>query len=286
MAITGTGTEQDPWIVHSYNELSEAFQQASLGYGVFIKLANDIDCNSYGVDFVWQNLSVLYGTRRVVFDLDNHTIKNVQIAINQPMFTFSHQNQCIVKNGKIRNVFMSGSQGFCKYTGELNTFAKLVNVSFSANATGVTGNPFYCGFDSCAIYIEGGATNWSTISMPSSVSTTAINTDFLLNNAIGSKLFADVDQNSVQSCRIRGKFTGNSTDLASGANVYNNCVFDLETNCRYPTASSTGSNTDVINSDKLPAHFAYSGLKAVNSQEIINGDSLRAKGFVVVNVSA
>lgn len=285
MAVTGSGTQADPWIVHSYNELSWAFNQASLGNGVYIKLANDIDCNDYGTEFVWGNLSVGYSTRQVVFDLDNHTIKNVQIGTNQPMFTFSSGNQCVVKNGKIRNVFMNGSQGFCQYTGGLYTFAKLVNISFSANATGVLGYPFHCGFEACAIYLEGGNSSMNVFNVPYNVSAQMKNTDVLLKDAAGYMLFENTDYQNIIDSRIRGKFTGQQNYLANSGNLFNNCVVDLEYNRGYLTGNS-GTNTGVINTDKLPAGFDTRGMTHVNNQEIINGDALRAKGFVVVNVSA
>lgn len=286
MAITGTGTQADPWIFHSYSELQTIFNNtATFGGTTYSELANDIDCNDYGADFVWNNLSLVDNTRSHVCDLKGHTIKNIQVASNQSMFTFANSAQSVIKNGKILNVFMNGSKGLCNYTSGLYAYSKLVNVSVSANADGILGTAFYCGFDSCAIYLEGGNTSYNPFNIPSSVSAQMKNTDVLLNNAKGYMLFDGTGSQNIAESRIRGKFTGSQNYLADSGSLFNNCVVDLEYNARYLTGNG-GTNTGVINTDKLPTGFNTRGMTPVNSQEIINGDSLRTKGFVVVNVSA
>lgn len=293
MAVTGTGTQADPYIVHSYSEIKSCIENLNVGtsYGpYYITLANDINCNDYGASFEWHTIGHSNSYAYWYFDLGGHTIKNIKIAQNDTMFTFGHNGNSIIKNGKFLNVFMSGSKGFNKYSGSVYRSSKLQNISVSVNATGIAGNPFYCSFDSCSVYVEGGQSNWSIfdINDDTSPKMQAINTDFLLNNAIGYRLFADTYSNNVVGCRIRGKVTVNSssTGLAGGTNVFSNCVVDLETNSGYMSGSETSGNTGVINTDKLPSGFSLYGMTAVNSEEIINGDSLRAKGFVVVNVSA
>lgn len=287
MAITGTGTQSDPWIVHSYSEIKSCIGDLDSSRTYYIKLGNDIDCNSYGTDFKWEVVRVLNDYVKYVFDLDGHTIKNIQIAPNNCMFTFGASAQCIIKNGKILNVFMNGSNGFCNYTGGLYSYSKLQNVNVSANATGALSYPFYCGFDSCAIYVEGGSYDYSVFDIPSSVGAKMKNTDVLLNNSKGYRLFSDTSTDTVIDCRIRGSHDNFITDLSqSSQNVFNNCVIDLATNAKYVIDSTGGSCTGVINEDKMPSGFTDNGMTRVTSQEIINGDALRAKGFVVVNVSA
>lgn len=288
MAVTGTGTQADPWIFHSYSEWATVFNntvsQGGDGQTRYCKLANDIDCNDYGASFKWSTLSLQRNNRALVSDLDGHSIKNVIISTNQPMFIFSNDRQSIIKNGKIRNVFMNGSNGFCQYSGPLHTASKLENISFSTNATGALSYPFYCEFDSCAVYLEGGNANLGLFKIPYG-SAQMKNTDVLLKDAVGYWLFEDTSSQNIIDSRIRGKFTSTQNYLADNGSLFNNCVVDLEYNASYLTGNG-GTNTGVINTDKLRAGFNTRGMTSVNSQEIINGDSLRAKGFVVVNVSA
>lgn len=283
MAITGSGTQADPYVVHSYSEIKNVFENAPSSGSVYCQLANDINCNDYGSSFSWGNIALRYNAASVIFDLNSHIIKNIQITTNQTMFTFGNSATSIIKNGSILNMFMNTSNGFCDYTGGLYSHSKLQNVSISADATGVNSNPFYCGFDSCAVFLEGGSTNYSPFKISNNVSAKMENTDVLLSNAKGYMLFEDTGSQNITNSRIRGKFTGEQNFLASDGNLFNNCVVDLEYNKAYLTGSS-GTNTGVINTDKLPSGFNTRGMTSVNSQEIINGAALRAKDFVVVNV--
>ena len=44
MAMTGSGTQANPYVVHNYNELKTACNNSN----VYVELANNIDCNDYG----------------------------------------------------------------------------------------------------------------------------------------------------------------------------------------------------------------------------------------------
>ena len=59
MAVTGTGTQADPYIVHSYSEfISLSNTMGSTGYIQFFENENPnqvIDCNAYGADFKWHS---------------------------------------------------------------------------------------------------------------------------------------------------------------------------------------------------------------------------------------
>ena len=45
MAVTGSGTSADPWVVHSYSEIKSTIESMSDGKKYMV-LGNDIDCNS------------------------------------------------------------------------------------------------------------------------------------------------------------------------------------------------------------------------------------------------
>lgn len=291
MALTGTGTQADPWIAHSYSELQTAFANLrSQGGTKYLELGNDIDCNDYGSSFTWSALAVATGAGNaaMIFDLKDHTIKNVQIASSSTLFTFSNQGQSIIKNGKIRNVFMNGSNGFCNYIGGLYTCSKLQNMSVSTNLTGVNANVFNVAMDSCAVYAEGSLSKQIFVVQPN-VGMKLSNSDFLLKIDSCANLFytPSGDVTSISNCRVRGKAnTSGGATLSASYPAFENCVIDIETNASTLASYGSGSPTGVINTDKAPSGFNTRGLTAVSSAEIINGDALRAKGFVVVNVSA
>ena len=63
MAITGSGTQADPYLVHSYDELKTATTDRTYipNFGKsWIALDADIDCNDYGADFEWETIKCVY----------------------------------------------------------------------------------------------------------------------------------------------------------------------------------------------------------------------------------
>lgn len=284
MAITGTGTQADPYIVHSYTELKTACNNN----GVFVELANDIDCNSYGEDFEWDRVNVGTGTD---FNLKGHTIKNFKVKENT--YGFRLYDDTLVHNGKILNVYLSGSSGFATRGSNYGTFE---NISISINSSsGLSSNQMFdcVKINACAIYIEGKSADNGDACIFKTIGDNTrgiLNSDILLNcpnNTSGSLLLSSSSgMEAFKNSRVRGVF--NSTNENYNALIRNsnakNCVFDLQTNinifCGY-----NSNNTGVINTDKVPSGFSTNGMTAVTSQEIINGNALRAKGFDVINVT-
>lgn len=284
MAITGTGTQADPWIAQNYTDLQTAFSNLrAYGGARYLELRSDINCNDYGSGFTWSALSVGATNNAMIFDLKGHSIKNVSIASGSSIFTFGGNNQSIVKNGKILNVFMNNAKGFNDYVGGLYTCGKLQNLSISANITGATENVFDVAMDSCALYAEGSISN-TIIKLQNNINEKCINSDILLAVERCDSIFNGLSDKVVSNCRIRGKANITGTALSNMHSAFENCVFDLETNATAISIYNSGSSSGVINTDKY--HGRLEGLTGVTSAEIINGASLRTKGFVVVNVSA
>ena len=170
MAITGGGTEQNPWLIHSYDELKAITTDTFGGYSpsaanttMYIKLDNDINCNDYGETFEWETITLgnysHYTGCRYVFDLGGYTIKNVKVKAANKMFVFGGaisggQNvHATLQNGKILNVFLTGAVGF------VSGYVDMSNISISINGTDATGIIFENIEDGniiqdCAIYFE------------------------------------------------------------------------------------------------------------------------------------
>lgn len=280
MAITGSGTEQDPYIVHDYTELRTACNNIN----VFVELAKSIDCNDYGEDFEWQTVKLGDGSD---LDLKTHTIKNFKVADDN--YAFHCGNYSKIHNGKILNVYLARSYGFSAHWNSTESrWAYLENLSISINTGGGLNNIEV--FDSfamnaCAIYIEGDV-NTHLINVYNADGAEITNTDFLLDidsNTGSCSIFGGYNRR-VKNCRIRGRF--NITNAQTNRTLYLNggfylCVIDLTTNAG---GASSDSSTGIINTDKTPSGFTTSGMTAVDSTEIISGAALRAKGFDVINV--
>lgn len=280
MAITGSGTQADPYVVHNYTELKTACNNSN----VYIELGNNIDCNDYGENFEWQTVTLGSGSD---LDLKTHTIKNFKVADNN--YAFHSSNYSKIHNGKILNVYLARSYGFsASWNSTESRWAYLENLSISINTGGGLNNTeVFSSFamNACAIYIEGDV-NTHLIYPYSADGAEITNTDFLLDidsNTGECSIFSGYGVR-VKNCRIRGRF--NITNAQTNRTLYKNggfylCVIDLTTNAG---SVSSSSSTGIINTDKTPSGFSTSGMTAVDSTEIISGAALRAKNFDVINV--
>ena len=169
MAITGTGTKDDPYIVHNYDELKEKYtEQNGSTTEWYIKLVNDIDCNDFGDSWEWTAMERGYGNKYI--DLDNHTIKNIMIKNGSSLFSDSN-GSTYISNGKILNVFNNDAQTILDNV-------RLNNISMSANGNGLRSYGFKnVLFEKCAVYFKSSKLNAAFCTVSSS-SLTCKNTDF------------------------------------------------------------------------------------------------------------
>lgn len=218
MAVTGIGTEENPFIVHSYDEFISLSNHAAVeNSSVYIKWfdrANQVvDCNDYGSEFKWGQF-VGKADVTTYIDLNGCTIKNFMIDDNCAMFyavgfndTYPrwHAAKIKVSNGYIRNVFMaSASSKFIVGQVDLGN-----GVSISINASGTTGNLIAgvsndkrCTIDNAAIYgvhskLYAHLIDYTTI--------TDTDMEFHITDMNSLFLFGYCD---VKDCRIQGKLGG------------------------------------------------------------------------------
>lgn len=288
MAITGTGTELDPYLVHNYEELKDACEISKGRTMNFVQLANDIDCKM----FEWEtiNLDDFHGGRTGTYtdlNLNNHTIKNIGVKKDNGVFNISSQNEKAgrVRNGKLLNVFVEpNSDNYILWGSATDS----VDGSFFENLSiscSMGNGSYFCkniGFKRCAVYCEGNYLGGPLIHAGYHRNWTYEYSDFLLNiqnQGLDYRLFNT--DGPISNCRIRGLYNTGSEYISYAP--FDNCVIDLQTNSQVSSHSS--SNSGVINSDKLSSgNFNFKGLIGVNSQEIINGSALRNAGLQVVNV--
>lgn len=296
MAITGSGTEQDPWIVHSYDEIKEAISGTSYGANkgsvrFYIKLANDVDCNNYGTAFEWETISVADSVSNYEFDLDGHAIKNFKIRQGHSVFQCGGYTSSTIKNGKILNIYAGRSAGFMTYKGGIYYVSNIEDMSISMTIqTGLAGASIamYVAINRCAIYIEGTETNDNNslfYTRGNNVGGKFVDSDILLDVILGQAR-VDEGNETTERCRYRGSCSGGARYNGIFGGTLTNCVLDiyLDISTSYRIAYNDGGCTGVINEDKIPSDCRVCGMTKVTSQEIINGDALRAKGFEVTNV--
>ena len=259
MAITGTGTQVDPWIVHNYDEIKDVLVN-KISNNTYAKLANDIDCNEYGNTWEWETITL--GANWVFeFDLGGHTIKNIMIKSGNSLF-YGKSTVNVIRNGKILNIF--NNTGASVINGDGLT---LKDISMSVNGTGLTSYGFYnIFFENCAVYYKSSKLQSNIIYSGSAFGGVdgvgAKNCDFYfdVNNMNDKNLINSLNGINYDNCRFRGSVSGASNSyylLDSGKCI--NSVVEIDT--RNMAWGSMGSSfmrpckltsTGIINTEISP----------------------------------
>lgn len=263
MAITGTGTQADPFIVHNYSEfISKSNQGYAADNATYIQFFENenpnqtIDCNDYGSEFRWGAFSPGYdiGSNTVYVDLNGCTIKNFLIDADTTMFAGQYipisgaTTKVIISNGALRNIFMGSATS--KICGD---YVEFHDVSISANVAGSTVIPFNGAgnliIDNSAIYLAASTLNTSLFN-----NTIITDTDLELHigDQNGKAIFNGANGDNprkmqIHDCRLQGKISGNgytsnyysgysmalgalnaSNTFAEGVVDFINCVIDMD----------------------------------------------------------
>lgn len=289
MAITGTGTKDDPYIVHNYDELKEKYtEENGSSMEWYIKLVNDIDCNDLGDDWEWTAMTRGYGNKHI--DLDGHTIKNIMIKSGSSLF-FDANGSTYIYNGKILNVFNNGAT-------DISNGVKLNNVSISVNGTGLTGVAFSSTiFENCAVYFKSNKLNNSVFYCRTYPY--CKNSDFYLDindknsKGIFTNYSAEGASQLLDNCRVRGYIGGKSDQYYLLSGSCNNSVIEVDTtNMSWESSFGSAyhipcgaSSTGIINTEISPnLSGGTSGLTACTSAQMRDPDYLNSIGFNVVKV--
>lgn len=144
-AYTGSGTEDNPYVVTTYDELRECMQSTPDYDTRYIKLGEDIT-NSTNVSNNALDLTSLYQT--VILDLNGYTLKRAESATDWGVFMLSIGNLTIQD---------SSSAGTGKVVSEITgaTYKNAIYVSSSGNLT-IEGGTFES--TESAIRTQGGTT--------------------------------------------------------------------------------------------------------------------------------
>lgn len=300
MAITGTGTQADPWIVHNYYEIKDVLVN-KISNNTYAKLANDIDCNEYGDTWEWETITL--GANWVFeFDLGGHTIKNIMIKSGNSLF-YGKSTVNVIRNGKILNVFNNDGESVIAGNG-----LTLKDISISVNGNGLTSYAFYSVyFENCAVYFRSSKLLTSVFYSNGSTGEVVLkNCDVYvdINNLNGIDVASSVNPCIFDSLRIRGKVMGfpcQHNVLGSvpqrylfGANIEaNNCVIEIDTK----DTGLTGSINDgvlvgvfqtirnsIVNKEIMSSTYTNTENYNCTTVQMRDADYLNSIGFTVVKV--
>lgn len=311
MSISGAGTQGNPWIIHTVDELREKAVIA----GAFLQLANDLECK----DINWETLTCSSSSRPTI-ELNNKWFNDVCIKSQNGFI-----ENAILKNGGIGNVHEDSfnvSRTGCKFIlkncamenigmyGEIDAFyeqSAVLPYGFIVSPTKIT---------NCNIKIKFNAEiagrDPHLISNDMGVFT-QVNASrlALVRPGAAKAMFYQSERGliTLTDCRIEGnaKAVWNCGNSGANKNVIGNCVIALKSGdttvrrlCLYPSNYSSTTDTYIYNSvydGDTAKFFDYSqeawtlgtektNLKAITSEQIIDPDALNSDSvnFEVVKV--
>lgn len=283
MAITGTGTQADPYLVHSYEEIKSAYGTAA-SYTIYIRLENDINCNDYGDTWEWETITSSYNYP-FIFDLNGHTVKNITIKSGNALFE-GKTNSSIIHNGKILNVFNNEGASVINGDGLI-----LKDVSMSVDGTGLTDCAFnQISMDNCAVYFKSNKLN-NEVFLRANITSPFKNTDFYLDisNVNSKKIFGGSNNYlTIDNCRISGKLRGALVNKYLSLGGARNSVIEVDTtlaDCVSDQTIFSDVSTGIINTEISPnLTGGTSGLTACTTAQMRDADYLNSIGFTVVKV--
>ena len=283
MAITGTGTKADPWIVHNYDEIKDVLQN-KLDSDTYAKLANDIDFKDYGDAWEWETIT-LRANWVFEFDLGGHTIKNIMIKSGNSLF-YGKSTVNVIRNGKILNVFNNDGESVIAGNG-----LTLKDISMSVNGTGLTSYAFnQISMNNCAVYFKSNKLN-QEVFLRANITSPFKNTDFYLDisNVNSKKIFGGSNNYlTIDNCRISGKLRGALVSKYLSLGGATNSVIEVDTtlaDCVSAQTIFSDVSTGIINTEISPNLIGgTSGLTACTTAQMRDADYLNSIGFTVVKV--
>ena len=310
--MTGTGTQEDPFVVYTIFELRSALGQTN----AYVQMGCDIDCNDEYT--IWQQLTVL----ATDFDLNDHHLWNINCKNGYVFYIPSDTMHLFtIHDGWIHNVELSGASfindnypASVSYTANNSTGSYGTVIQDMAIYTNV-GELFPTGSYN-RLWGEGTrfhTTVWkgkvhSAISNAFLGSNESITNEGILFEESRIVVQIDTPTNSYRPMGINGHFIGTQVDVVVNANgitsggyytlgsssTINNSTFNLRASdgiqrsftslvsSSYAIGIST-YNSDYINLT-ITAEYTTQTQKPLTSSEIINSDANNAVGFHNIKV--
>ena len=312
--MTGTGTQEDPFVVYTIFELRSALGQTD----AYVQMGCDIDCNDEYT--IWQQSTVL----ATDFDLNDHHLWNINCKNGYVFYIPSDTMHLFtIHDGWIHNVELSGASFIndncpedVSYTVNNKTGNYGTVIQDMAIYTNV-GELFPTGTTSNCLWGKGTrfhTTVWKgKVHSASSYAFLGYNSSVIAEGILfeESRIVVQIDTptNSARPMGINGHFIGTQVDVVVNANgivsngyntlgIYssiNNSTFNLRASngiqrsfISLVSGVSSAIGISTYNSDYInltsAAEYVPQTQKPLTSSEIINSDANNAVGFHNIKV--
>lgn len=266
MAITGSGTEQDPWVVTTYDELVEKAANS----GEYVKIANDINITDEYPDGNMPQLSL-----QAIVDGNNKKISNWYKTSGEPIYIDTGSAQ--LRDCTLANIYAKGGACFAvcnRYNADYHFVnCKFHGVIWMPLLQAIDDNYSYNNFSSCSFYIENKGNeptivnnNWSYIGMRYCYIK-------VKNVGTATSLFNTTRSTHIESCYIE-------SDVPCGCyGDMNNSVLDITTNETFTASGNSSHDLCILNSTHAPNASVGNGFALVDSEHWTNVGYLNSIGF-------
>ena len=323
MAVTGSGTQTDPYIFHDFDELKSIVDARTSADGIdryYTKLANDLDGNTFPREYRLPHIDLQteYG-RNIDIDLDGHVIKNFVTNFNNPLIkggTTGSSYYTIygcIHDGDFLNIHIHKSYN-STYSSVYYVFIRNMHVQrcrfsittddYYTSGNGGSDHALFvnCSMLQCSVFArlcinfhlrvlrtaELRDTEYLStlcdikVDFKNTSSPNIINGDLSYSRITGI-IHSDDDYSATYERPV--------TPICYSGGL-SHCVVDVDlSKQKYHIPSSdymihaiSYAEDTVINTDSFSEHIDAGYGTECTAQEIRNGDALRNKGFMVVNV--
>lgn len=255
--MTGTGTENDPYIVESWTELSSVMEESTN----YVKLKENavIDFNEIYPEGIPYNLDI-----NAHLDGNNGEMRNAYFSNIACSIYFKD-----AKNLGVVNLFINKPSG---YSGAAFSMGKMSNCRFSGiiqsgTLIGSSGGEIYN--SSFRFKFNGGGFGgsgdaYSLLNYE--------NCQFIFSGGNAESGFA---LSHFKNCKFKG-----TIPFAFNPNSCDTCVIDAEIS---EMSSYTVYTSSIVNSTKIPQSFTSVGLSKVTTEQMRSVSYLQSIGFPVVS---
>lgn len=325
MAITGTGTELDPYIVHDVTEMHTVLSGYNTYWYAQTEFWMNLDADIDAENITWPIMRDPYNSYYPVanIDLQGHTISNIKAVTNKSYEIFSCKK---IENGTIENIELSITSPIFQEINFVNTKISAV-ITFDMSEYSGYYNCNYVfrsnNFDACIIdvditfassktnYFEGSGVFWFFADNKTiencDINVTAHNVKLTKTTQCYDHIFHTNSTSSfaatVRNCRVTGSVDDSTVWLqgfvASAVIELIDCVIEIDfSECTIPADASNGvlveatADTTVINTDSLVAAglngkmSAGAGMIPCTYSEIRHYDDLTAVNFPVTKAGS
>lgn len=268
MAITGTGTQADPYVVTTYSELVNTAST----FGVYIKVGNDINITDEYPDGDMPTLQV-----NSPIDGDGHVISNWYRTVGAELIAITDANH--VDNLTIKNIYVT-------YTGAIFSFPtndaawRFNNCKISGYVLGwlYDGSNPYNHFKNCSLNIKTGITGNHYL-MQSNCLNCYIHVHFTKSGATGLwGNWAKVENSYIE---VTADDSVKNAVTLGGFGSVTNCVIDsyLTTSQSLESYSSSGVDLSIVNATHAPNYTVSGKLALVDDEHWLDTAYLASIGF-------